>query len=128
MGNASQELILKNSIVYDAKNKTAGEKKDILVSKGKIVDTLKNEQSAQEIDANGCISFPGFIDLRTHFFAQETMYHQLLSQSHKTRLEHSTIMDVERAVLNQGFTFLCEMDVPITQSKITHRRLKVNSP
>lgn len=118
MINSSQELILKNSFVYDAKNKINGEKKDLLISNGKIVNSLNNEQTAKEIDATDCITFPGLIDVRSHFFAQETSYHQLLSKTHKTRLDHSTVMDVEQAALSHGFTFFCEMDVPVTQSKI----------
>ena len=126
MSDNSHELILKNSIVYDVKSKIDGEKKDILISSGKIVDSLKNEQSAEVVDASGCITFPGFIDVRSHIFAQETMYHHLLSQSHNTRSDHSTIEDMERAALEKGFTFLCEMDVPLTQSKITLHNMQLS--
>lgn len=127
MGNKTHELVLKNSIVYDVKNKIDGEKKDILISSGKIVDSLKNEQKAEVVDASGCITFPGFIDVRSHVFAQETMYHHLLSQSHNTRFDYSNVLDIERAALAKGFTFLCEMDVPITQSKIALHNMQLSS-
>ncbi len=127
MSNESHEIILKNSIVYDAKCKIDGEKKDILISSGKIVDTLKNEQSAEVIDATGCITFPGFIDVRSHIFAQETMYHHLLSKTYNTRFENTGIKDFECAVIDKGFTFLCEMDVPLTQSKITLHNMELSS-
>jgi formylmethanofuran dehydrogenase subunit A len=119
MSDSNQEIILKNSLIYDAKNKINGEKKDLLISGGKIVDHLKNEKSAEVIDASGCITFPGFIDVRSHIFSQETLYHSILSQTHNVRLNHSSVVEIEQNALNHGFTFLCEMDVPITQSKVT---------
>ena len=126
MSNTSHDLILKNSLVYDAKNKINGENKDLLICDGKIVDSLKNEQSAEVIDASDCITFPGFIDLRSHVFAQETVYHHILSQSHKIHLDHFNVKEIERKSLNHGFTFLCEMDVPITQSKIALQNMQLS--
>ncbi len=126
MIDTSQELILKNSVVYDVKNKIDGEKKDLLICDGKFVDSLKDEQSAKVLDTNGCVTFPGFIDLRSHVFAQETVHHQVLSHSYNTRLEHSVVEDIEQNALNSGFTFLCEMDVPITQSKITLHNMQLS--
>ncbi|MBN2157072.1 MAG: amidohydrolase family protein [Candidatus Lokiarchaeota archaeon] len=118
MSSSSRELILKNSIIYDAKNQINGETIDLLIRDGKIVESLKDESSAQEIDGKGYITFPGFIDMRCHYYAQETIYHQLLNQKHNTRNCIASAQLLEKNALQQGFTFLCEMDVPPTQSKI----------
>lgn len=126
MTSLPQELILKNSLVYDANNKIDGEKKDLLVRDGKIVDSLKNEQNAKVIDAKGCVTFPGFIDLRSHYFAQETIFNSILSHTYNIKLEYPKIRDIEQAALNHGFTFLCEMDVPIIQSKIALQNMHLS--
>jgi formylmethanofuran dehydrogenase subunit A len=58
------EHIIKNGIVYDPLNNIDGEKKDICVKDGKIVDSVSDD--ANVIDASGQIIMPGGVDPHTH--------------------------------------------------------------
>jgi len=58
------EHIIKNGIVYDPLNNIDGEKKDICVKDGKIVDSVSDD--ANVIDASGKIIMPGGVDPHTH--------------------------------------------------------------
>lgn len=58
------EYIIKNGFVYDPLNKIDGEKMDISVKDGKIVDTVSAD--AKQIDASGKIVMPGGVDPHTH--------------------------------------------------------------
>ncbi|WP_048201696.1 tungsten-dependent formylmethanofuran dehydrogenase subunit FwdA [Methanocaldococcus bathoardescens] len=58
------EYIIKNGIVYDPLNGVNGEKMDICVKDGKIVESVSND--AKVIDASGCVVMPGGIDSHSH--------------------------------------------------------------
>jgi formylmethanofuran dehydrogenase subunit A len=58
------EHIIKNGIVYDPLNNIDGEKKDICVKDGKIVESVSDD--ANVIDASGQIIMPGGVDPHTH--------------------------------------------------------------
>jgi len=58
------EYIIKNGNVYDPLNKVDGEKMDISINNGKIVDSVSAD--AKEIDASGKIIMPGGVDPHTH--------------------------------------------------------------
>ena len=58
------EYIIKNGNVYDPLNKIDGEKVDISVKDGKIVDSVSAD--AKEIDASGQVVMAGGIDPHTH--------------------------------------------------------------
>ena len=58
------EYIIKNGIVFDPLNNIDGEKMDICVRDGVIVESVSNE--AKEIDVSGCVVMPGGIDSHTH--------------------------------------------------------------
>ncbi|MHA1785699.1 MAG: formylmethanofuran dehydrogenase subunit A, partial [Candidatus Helarchaeota archaeon] len=58
------KLIIKNGLVYDPLNKINGEKQDIYIENGRIVETKGN--GAKIIDASGCIVMPGGVDIHTH--------------------------------------------------------------
>lgn len=58
------EYIIKNGNVYDPLNNIDGDKKDIAVKDGKIVDSVSAD--AKEIDAAGQIIMAGGIDPHTH--------------------------------------------------------------
>jgi len=57
------EYIIKNGNVYDPLNNIDGEKMDISISNGKIVDSVSG---AKEIDASGHVVMAGGIDPHTH--------------------------------------------------------------
>ncbi|KXB04949.1 hypothetical protein AKJ48_00800 [candidate division MSBL1 archaeon SCGC-AAA261O19] len=55
-------MIIKNGTVYDPINEIEGEKIDIFVKNGKIVE----EADGKEIDASGLIVLPGGVDIHSH--------------------------------------------------------------
>ena len=61
-------IIIKNGTVYDPACGICGEKKDILISDGKIVEKLSraNEKNAIIIDAKGKVVMPGGVDIHSH--------------------------------------------------------------
>ena len=58
------KVIIKNGLVYDPLNKINGEKMDIYIDNGKIIEASGN--GAKTIDASGCIVMPGGVDIHTH--------------------------------------------------------------
>jgi formylmethanofuran dehydrogenase subunit A len=58
-------LILKNGFIYDPINGINGEKGDILIKDGIIVDRL-NERRAKVMDVSGKIVMPGGIEIHSH--------------------------------------------------------------
>ncbi|MFQ5887120.1 MAG: formylmethanofuran dehydrogenase subunit A [Candidatus Hydrothermarchaeales archaeon] len=59
------ESIVKNGIVFDPLNSIKGEKKDICINDGKIVEKV-NERKAKIIDAQNMVVMPGGIDIHSH--------------------------------------------------------------
>ena len=70
-------LIVKNGYVYDPLNSIEGEKKDIFVKDGRIVEEVK-EQGAEIIDASGKIVMPGGVDLHSHIAGSKINIGRLL--------------------------------------------------
>jgi formylmethanofuran dehydrogenase subunit A len=65
------ELLIKNGFVYDPINGVNGEKMDIAVKDGKIVEKV-NERRAKKIDASGMIVMPGGVDIHCHIAGWES--------------------------------------------------------
>jgi formylmethanofuran dehydrogenase subunit A len=51
------ELIIKNGFVYDPLNRINGEKMDLSIRDGKIVESVKDK--ANVVDASGMVVMPG---------------------------------------------------------------------
>ena len=60
------ELLIKNGVVFDPINEVRGERMDICIRDGKIVESLRDERSAKVIDASGCVVMPGGVDVHAH--------------------------------------------------------------
>jgi formylmethanofuran dehydrogenase subunit A len=58
-------LILKNGFIYDPANGVKGDKGDVLIEDGVIVEKL-NERKAKVIDVSGKIVMPGGIEIHSH--------------------------------------------------------------
>jgi len=58
------DLIIKNGLVYDPLNDIDGEKKEIHIKDGVIVDKVNGD--AKIIDATGMIIMPGGVDIHSH--------------------------------------------------------------
>jgi len=58
------DLIIKNGLVYDPLNKIDGEKKEIHIKNGVVVEKVNGD--AKVIDASGMIIMPGGVDIHSH--------------------------------------------------------------
>ena len=70
-------LVVKNGYVYDPLNGVNGEKKDIFVTDGKIVEEV-DEKDAKVIDAAGKIVMPGGVDIHSHIAGSKINIGRLL--------------------------------------------------
>ncbi len=68
---------MKNGYVYDPLNGINGQKMDIAVKEGKIVDRV-DEHKARIIDASGMAVMPGGVDIHTHIAGGEVNSGRLL--------------------------------------------------
>ena len=59
------ELLIKNGFVYDPKNRIDGERMDIAIKDGKIVEEVEGKRK-KVIDASGMIVMPGGVDIHSH--------------------------------------------------------------
>jgi formylmethanofuran dehydrogenase subunit A len=64
------ELLIKNGFVFDPLNKINGEKVDICIRNGKIVEKT-HEHRVKTIDATGMTVMPGAVDIHTHIAGGE---------------------------------------------------------
>jgi formylmethanofuran dehydrogenase subunit A len=64
------EMLIKNGFVFDPKNGINGEKMDIAIRNGKIVESV-NDHKAKKIDATGLTVMPGAVDIHTHIAGGE---------------------------------------------------------
>jgi len=58
------DLIIKNGLVYDPLNKIDGEKKEMHIKNGIVVEKVNGD--AKVIDASGMIIMPGGVDIHSH--------------------------------------------------------------
>ena len=59
-----KDLIIKNGLVYDPLNNVDGEKKEIHIKDGVVVEKVNGD--AKVIDASGMIVMPGGVDIHSH--------------------------------------------------------------
>ena len=64
------EMLIKNGFVYDPINGIDGEKMDIAIQNGKIVEKV-HDRTAKMIDATGLTVMPGGVDIHTHIAGGE---------------------------------------------------------
>ncbi|MFH0749247.1 MAG: formylmethanofuran dehydrogenase subunit A [Candidatus Bathyarchaeota archaeon] len=70
-------LLIKNGFVYDPLNSIHGERIDIAIQQGKIVEKVE-EGSATIIDASGMVVMPGGVDIHSHIAGSEVNSGRLL--------------------------------------------------
>jgi formylmethanofuran dehydrogenase subunit A len=84
------ELLIKNGLVFDPINEINGEKMDIAIRDGKIVETV-NERKAKIVDANGLTVMPGGVDIHTHIAGGEVNLGRIMRpEDHIKDTEHKT--------------------------------------
>ena len=108
------KLIIKNGLVYDPLNNIEGEKKDILVESGKIVEKFSNERDIKEIDAGGKTVIPSASDMHTHIASQQVNWVRLLGSNNNRFKEiwHGlTLENIAKNYISMGYTFILEANV-----------------
>ena len=130
------EYIIKNGHVFDPLNNIKGEKKEICIKDGKIVDKV-NEKNAQKIDAQNMIVMPGGIDIHSHIsggkvnagrlFRPEDSIRNIVPKTSVTR--SGTGFSVPSTFLtgymyaNMGYTTVMSPAMPPLMGRHTHEEL-----
>ncbi|MFQ6089315.1 MAG: formylmethanofuran dehydrogenase subunit A [Candidatus Methanofastidiosia archaeon] len=127
-------MIIKNGIVYDPLNEIHGERMDIFVERGKIVEKAKGEV----IDASSLIVMPGGVDIHSHIVGSKVNYgRQLRPEDHrehvmrKTRITRSgtgytipTTFFQGYKYAQMGYTSVFEAACPPLGAKHAHEELQ----
>lgn len=128
--------MIKNGFVYDPINGVNGEKMDIAVRDGKIVEKI-DESRAEKIDASGMIVMPGGVDIHSHIAGSEVNTGRLLRpEDHFKDFESKTSMTrsgVGHSVpstfttgyryARMGYTTIMNPSMPPLEAKHTHEEL-----
>jgi formylmethanofuran dehydrogenase subunit A len=130
------ELLIRNGFVYDPINGVNGEKMDIAVKDGKIVESV-NERKARKIDASGMVVMPGGVDIHCHIAGSEVNTGRLLRpEDHFKDFERKT--SITRSGVGHsipstfttgyrysrmGYTTIMNPSMPPLEAKHTHEEL-----
>jgi len=130
------ELLIKNGFVYDPINGVNGEKMDITVKDGKIVESV-DERKAKKIDASGMTVMPGGVDIHCHIAGSEVNTGRLLRpEDHFKDFERKTLITrsgVGHSIpstfttgyryARMGYTTIMNPSMPPLEAKHTHEEL-----
>jgi formylmethanofuran dehydrogenase subunit A len=130
------ELLIRNGFVYDPINGVDGEKMDIAVKDGKIVEKLDGRR-ARKIDASGMIVMPGGVDIHTHIAGSEVNTGRLLRpEDHFKDVERKTsktrsgvgysipsTFTTGYRYARMGYTTIMNPSMPPLEAKHTHEEL-----
>jgi len=130
------ELLIRNGFVYDPLNGINGEKMDIAIKDGKIVESV-NERKARKIDASSMIVMPGGVDIHTHIAGAEVNSGRLLRpEDHvkdfecKTAVTRSGVgysipstFTTGYRYARMGYTTIMNPSMPPLEAKHTHEEL-----
>ncbi len=117
-----EKLIVRNGNVFDPLNNINGEKKDILIEKGKIVEKFTSENNIKEINANGKTIIPSAIDIHAHIASQQVNWIRLLGSKNEeffTLWKGLTLDYIAKSYITNGYTFVIEANVYPSLSKQT---------
>jgi len=110
----SSKLLIKNGLIFDPLNNIEGEKKDILIESGKIVEKFSNNIDIKEIDANGKTVVPSAIDIHTHVASQQINWVRLLGTKNsifKEIWQGLTLENIAKNYVSMGYTLIIEANV-----------------
>jgi formylmethanofuran dehydrogenase subunit A len=116
------KLIIKNGFVFDPINQIEGEKKDILIENGVIVEKFSSKTDVKEINATGKTIIPAAIDIHTHIASQQVNWVRLLGSQDKTFKsvwQGFTLNKIATDYIRNGYTFIVEANVFPSLSKQT---------
>jgi len=126
-------LIIKNGLVYDPLNKLDGEKKDIFIKDGVIVDKVNGD--AKVINAAGMIVMPGGVDIHSHIAGAKVNTGRTLRPDDKPPEYNEKKSSVRRSgtgfsvpstwstgyrYAKMGYTTVCEPAMPMLEARHTH--------
>jgi formylmethanofuran dehydrogenase subunit A len=127
------DLIIKNGLVYDPLNKLDGEKKDIFIKDGVIVDKVNGD--AKVINAAGMIIMPGGVDIHSHIAGAKVNTGRILRPDDKPPEYNEKKSKVRRSgtgfsvpstwstgyrYAKMGYTTVCEPAMPMLEARHTH--------
>ncbi len=128
-----RDLIIKNGIVYDPLNNIDGEKIEIHIKDGKIVDKVDGD--AKVIDASGMIVLPGGVDIHSHIAGAKVNVGRALRPEDKVSEFNEAHTKLTRAgtgysvpstwvtgyrYAKLGFTTVIEPAMPLLEARHTH--------
>ncbi|MEM3580032.1 MAG: formylmethanofuran dehydrogenase subunit A [Candidatus Bathyarchaeia archaeon] len=130
------ELLIRNGLVYDPLNGIDGEKMDIAVKDGKIVEKV-NERRAKKIDASGMVVMPGGVDIHSHIAGGKVNSGRLLRpEDHFKDFERKTAVTRSGVgysipstfttgyrYARMGWTTVMDPAMPPLEAKHTHEEL-----
>jgi formylmethanofuran dehydrogenase subunit A len=127
------DLIIKNGLVYDPLNKLDGEKKDIFIKDGVIVDKVNGD--AKVINAAGMIIMPGGVDIHSHIAGAKVNTGRTLRPDDKPPEYNEKKSKVRRSgtgfsvpstwstgyrYAKMGYTTVCEPAMHMLEARHTH--------
>jgi formylmethanofuran dehydrogenase subunit A len=130
------EILIRNGFVFDPLSGVSGEKMDIAVEDGKIVEKV-NERKARKIDASGMVVMPGGVDIHCHIAGSEVNTGRLLRpEDHckdfecKTPITRSGVgysipstFTTGYRYARMGYTTIMNPSMPPLEAKHTHEEL-----
>jgi len=90
------ELLIKNGLVYDPMNRVDGERMDLAVKDGKIVENVRGKE-VEIIDASEMVVMPGGVDIHSHIAGAKVNAGRLLRPE-----DHFKDVEVKTAVTRSG--------------------------
>jgi len=130
------ELLIKNGFVFDPINGINGEKMDIAIKDGKIVESV-HEKRAKKIDATGLTVMPGGVDIHCHIAGAEVNTGRLMRpEDHIKDVERKTALTRSGVGYSipstfttgyrysrMGYTTIMNPSMPPLEAKHTHEEL-----
>jgi formylmethanofuran dehydrogenase subunit A len=130
------ELLIKNGFVFDPINGINGEKMDIAIMNGKIVEKV-HEHKSKKIDATGLTVMPGGVDIHTHIAGAEVNTGRLMRpEDHVKDVEYKTPLTRSGVGYSipstfttgyrysrMGYTTIMNPSMPPLEAKHTHEEL-----
>ena len=130
------QLIVRNGFVYDPLNRIDGEKMDLAIIDGKVVEKV-DEKKANMIDASGMIVMPGGVDIHCHVAGAEVNTGRLLRpEDHfrdveaKTTITRSGVgysipstFTTGYRYAKMGYTTIMNPSMPPLEARHTHEEL-----
>jgi len=128
-----RDLIIKNGLVYDPLHDLDGEKKDIYIKDGVVVEKVNGK--AKVIDASGLIVMPGGVDIHSHIAGAKVNAGRVFrpedkvpeSNEKRTKLTRSgtgfsvpSTWKTGYLYAKMGYTTVAEPAMPLLEARHTH--------